>query len=115
MIDPVKTLEEDLKMHIGLGATKTVGSDAYPYYVSDILPNGVIGLCRPTTTFKTSWTDGTLDVEPFNKSMQTDFYIKRRYGNWWTVTPEGKPICKYTSRYTRLSFGQAYGYRDPSF
>lgn len=115
MIDPVKTLEEDLKMHIGLGVTEQVGSDAYAFYVSDLRPNGVIGLCRPKTTFKTSWTEGTLEVEPYNESMKTNFYIKRRYGNWWTVTPEGKPLRRYSGRYKHLSFGHAYAYRDPSF
>jgi hypothetical protein len=115
MIDPVKAIKEDICMHVGLGVTESVGSDSYPYYVSEMLPKGVIGLCRPRTTFRTGWTEGTLDVEPFDVSMKTVFYIKRRYGNWWKVTPEGKPICRYSGRYHHISFGHAYGYRDPSF
>ena len=32
-------IEEDLKIEVGIGATYHCGSDAYPYYVSEVLPN----------------------------------------------------------------------------
>ena len=78
-----QAIEEDLVIDVGIGATKSIGSDCYPYYVSEVLPNGVIGVYRPLSSFKHSWTDGSMEVEAFNPAHKTEVYLKRFYGNWW--------------------------------
>ena len=110
-----KAIEEDLKIVPGVGATETVGSDSYPYYVSEVLPKGIIGMYAPNSHFEKSWADGDMVVDPFDEKRPTEFYIKRRYGKWWTVKRDGTPVGRFTGRYVRLSFGHACSYRDPSF
>ena len=105
------TIEEDLKIEVGIGATYHCGSDAYPYYVSEVLPNGVIGLYRPNSHFEKDWTDGHKIVDKFNPKCLSEFYIRRSYGHWWTCNKDGKRICRWHS----ISFGHASAYTDPSF
>ena len=104
-------IQEDLIIQVGVGATYTIGSDSYPYYVSEVLPGGVIGLYEPGSHFENSWADGDMKVDDFDASHHTEVYIKRRYGKWWRVTKDGTPI----EHFVRLRFGHAYSYRDPSF
>ena len=108
-------INEDLMIAPGVGATMTVGSDSYAYYVSEVLSNGIVGLYSPKTYFENSWADGTMKVDDFDKSNASEFYIKRRYGKWWKCTKDGNPLHKWTGKYARLHFGRAYAYRDPSF
>lgn len=112
-----KAIAEDLNMQVGLGLTMRVGSDAYPYYISEVLPNGILGIVRADSCFDDThpWEGGDEAVKPFDPSKPTEFYIKRRYGNWWEVTKDGMPSRKWTSKYERVSFGAAVGYRDPNF
>ena len=112
-----QAINEDLSIMPGMGATMSVGSDAYAYYVSEVLPNGVIGLYEPRAYFddKHPWEAGTQVVQAFNPDVKTEKYIKRRYGKWWLVEKNGKPIHRFTSKYERFRFGQAVSYRDPSF
>lgn len=112
-----QAVNEDLKIMPGTGATMSIGSDAHAYYVSEVLPNGIIGLYRPHAFWddKHPWEGGVQVVAPFNSECKSEEYIKRRYGHWWNVTREGKPIHRFTSKYCRLSFGHASSYRDPSF
>ena len=110
-------IEEDLKIAPGTGATMCVGSDAYPWYVSEVLLNGIIGMYQPKSWFddKHPWEGGSEVVAAFDAKHPSEIYIKRRYGKWWKVTREGKTVSRFTSRYQRLSFNGAHSYRDPSF
>ena len=112
-----KAIEEDLKICIGIGATIRVGSDSYPYYVSEMLPNGVLGMYSPKARFddKHPWESGYGAVDPFDDQHKSEFYIKRRYGQWWKTSSDGKPLEKWTSKWHHLSFGHASYYQDPSF
>ena len=111
MKDIKSIIEEDLKIQVGLGATYHCGSDAYPYYISEVLPNGVIGLYKPDAHFEKDWTDGYQIVDPFDAAKQSEIYIRRSYGNWWVCEKNGKRMHKWHS----ISFGHASSYRDPSF
>lgn len=114
-IDYERILKEDLTIIIGIGATYRVGSDSYPYYISEILPNGIYGLYSPKSHFKKSWTDGTMIVDPFDTKQKSTMYIKRYYGNWYEVDITGKRRRRLTTKYSHLNFGKACSYRDPSF
>lgn len=113
----IKVIEEDLMIMPGLGATISIGSDRYAYYVSEVLPNNVIGIYSPESYFddKHPWEGGDQMVSPYDTNHKSDTYIKRRYGKWWTCTPDGKPINHFTTKWSRLHFGHAISYRDPSF
>ncbi len=110
-------VNEDINIMPGIGATKHVGSDAYPYYVSEVLPNGVIGLYEPHAQFDDAhpWEGGTQVVDPFDPNHESTTYIKRRYGNWWSCDKNGKHTSKFTCKWVKLLFGQALAYQDPSF
>lgn len=106
-----KMIEEDLIIDVGVGATRHIGSDAYPYYVSEVLPNGIIGMYRPDSHFERDWTDGNKTVDAFDSSHKSDFYVRRSYGSWWKCTTDGKRLVKWSN----VKFGSAYSYLDPSF
>ena len=61
------------------------------------------------------WEGGTEVVEPFDSARPTEFYVKRRYGNWWKTTKEGTPVEKWSCKWVRVAFGLAVGYKNPSF
>ena len=109
-------IDEDLKIAVGVGATWSVGSDSYPYYISEVLPNGVIGLYNPGSHFENDWTDGHKIVDVFDPSHASEFYLKRCYGTWWKVSRDGKiRLERFTSKCVRFTIGHAYAYSDPSF
>lgn len=112
-----QAVNEDLKIQLGVGATLSVGNDAYAYYVSEILPNGVIGMYKPQAHFddKHPWYGGNQVVPEFDPSIKSEMFIKRRYGTWWVVEKCGRPIHRFTSKWERFRFGCAASYRDPSF
>lgn len=116
-MDAKQALEEDLKIMVGVGATLSVGSDSYPYYVSEVLANGIVGMYRPESHWDAShtWEGGSQVVSEFDPSAKSTMYIKRRYGRWWVVEKNGKAINPFTSKWERLRFGQACSYQDPSF
>lgn len=107
----------DLEITKGYGATVSVGSDAYPYYVSEVLPNGIYGLYSPGSKFDDQhpWECGTMVVDPFDPERKSELYVKIRYGKWWEVERNGKPIRRFSCRYHTLRFGAACSYRNPSF
>ena len=112
--NPMDIINEDLNMEVGLGATYHCGSDAYPYYISELLPNNVIGLYSPNSYFDKTHPSyfGDQVVEDFDPNHKTEIYIRRRYGNWWTCDKNGKKISRFNRT---LKFGYARSYLDPSF
>lgn len=109
-------IKEDLNMAPGLGATMYNGRDSWPYYVTEVLPNRVIGLYSPGSHFKESWVDGHEVVDKFDPKHETELCIKRAYGKWWKVTKDGKKrIRQFTNRYHTLTFGHATSYSSLSF
>lgn len=116
MKNPRAIIEEDLKIEVGIGATMSVGSDSYPYYISEVLSNGVIGLYQPNSHFEKDWTDGHEIVDAFDANHPSNFYIRRCYGNWWKTSRDGKTrFGRFASKWMRFSIGHAYAYSDPSF
>lgn len=115
-MDPKKAIAEDLVIAVGVGASIYNGRDSYPYYVSEVLDNGVIGLYDAPWKFddKHPWEGGTGVVDAFDPTHPTEFYIKRHYGKWWTCSKDGKCLAKFTHKYSHLSFNGAYAYQDPS-
>ena len=113
----IEKINNDLTITKGTGATVRVGSDVYPYYVSEVLPNGVYGLYSPNDRFDDQhpWEGGTMVVDPFDSEHKSEFYVKHRYGSWWKVNPNGTPISRFSTKYHVLKFGSAYSYRNPSF
>lgn len=99
-------------LYVGMGATKYVGSDSYPFYIASI-NNDIIGLYRPETRFAVSWTDGSMTVDPFMPDKPADFYLKPYRGKWLMCDAEG--IEMYPREYFNVHFGTACAYRDPSF
>ena len=116
-MDTRAAIAEDLTISVGTGASTYNGRDSSPYYVSEVLPNGVIGLYSAHWQFddKHPWEGGVGVVDKFDSSHASELYIKRRYGNWWQCSKDGKPLCKFTDKYRRLGFNGAYAYQDPSF
>lgn len=118
MKDAKTIIDEDLAISVGIGATLRVGSDAYPYYISEVLPNGVIGIYSPKSHFDNAhpWQGGTEVVDPFDPNAESEIYIKRCYGNWWKVSRDDKArIERFISRWENFTIGHAYAYQDPSF
>ena len=113
-----KAIEEDLIIEVGLGATMSVGSDCYPYYISEVLPNGVIGIYSPNSRFDEThpWEAGTEVVDAFDPVHPSETYIRRCYGKWWTVSKDGKTrLQKFESKWKKFTIGHAYAYQNPSF
>lgn len=110
---------EDLTIAPGTGASMSVGSDCYAYWITDVLPNRVLGVCSARSHFDKDhpWEDGHEVVEPWNPEIdKTEFFIKRCYNHWWKVSEDGKKrISRFDGRWQRFSIGHAVSYRDPSF
>lgn len=110
---------EDLTICPGTGATLRVGSDSYPYWITEVCPNRVFGICHAKSHFdeKHPWQGGTQVVEEYDpKINKTDVYIKRCYGHWWVVTKDGKErLRRFDDRWRHFSIGEAESYKDPSF
>lgn len=118
-IDAQTQIAEDLLVVPGTGATMSVGSDAYPYWITEVLPNRVFGICHAKSHFDDDhpWESGTEVVDPYDPSKdKTECYIKRCYGKWWTVSKDGKTrlLC-FSDKWRHFSIGHACAYRDPSF
>ncbi len=117
-VDAAQHIAEDLETSPGTGATQSVGSDSYPYWVTEVLPNGVYGICRADSHFDEAhpWEGGVEVVEPYDPATcKTEMHIKRCYGNWWVVSRDGKRLRRFTDKYVRFSIGSAVAYSDPSF
>lgn len=105
------------KMHVGIGATKFVGSDAYPYYVVEakLTTAGkyVVGMYSPGSHFEKSWADGHEVVDAFDPSHKPEFWITLYRNHWWKCNSNGERLKPY--RKDEYAFGYASAYRDPSF
>ena len=110
---------EDLTICPGTGATMSVGSDSYPYWITEVLPNRVLGICSAHSHFddKHPWEGGTEVVDPYDSKMcKTEKYIKCCYGKGWEVSKDGKTrIARFSDRWRHFSIGHAYAYLNPSF
>ena len=117
-IDRKEHLEKDLSiMKIGLGATKNVGSDSYPFYVADkyVTKNGryVVGMYEADAHFEHDWTEGTQKVDAFDPRKRPEFYICTWRNCWWKSDMNGNLIEPHQKMH--FSFGHACAYQDPSF
>lgn len=118
MKSAAEIINEDLNITVGTGVTCRSGSDSYPYYVSEVLPNGVFGLYHAPSKWdeKHPWEGGTQVVDPFDPNHKSEFFIKRRYGRWWGSDRTGKNVTKHCyGLYGQPKFGYAHAYQDPSF
>lgn len=99
---------------VGTGITEYIGSDSYAYYVTEVLPNKVLGIYTADAHFDAThpWQGGVMVVEPFDETHKTTKYIKQLYGNWWIVSRDGKTRLQ---KFHNLQIGSAHAYRDPSF
>lgn len=117
-IDAKVQINEDLMVQPGTGATMSVGSDAYAYWVTEVLPNHIYGIGRAHSHFDDShpWEGGDMVVEPFDPAKdKTEFFIKRCYGKWWKVTNDGHRLERFSSKWRRFRLGHVCAYQDPSF
>lgn len=111
-------MEKDLAIvKIGLGATKRVGSDAYPYYIADkyVTKNGryVVGMYEADAHFERDWTEGTQKVDPFDPKKRPEFYICAWRNSWYLSDMNGNLLEPHRKEF--FSFGAAVAYQDPSF
>ena len=111
-------LNEDLKkMKVGLGATKSVGSDCYPFYVATVMLNTkgklVVGMYHANSHFEKSWTDGTMVVDKFDASKKPEFWLTPWRCAWYECDQNGELLVPH--RKIWYSFGAACSYQDPSF
>lgn len=118
-LTPEDQILEDLTVCPGTGATKSVGSDRYPYWITEVLPGRVFGICGAKSHFDKDhpWEGGAEVIEPWNPARdKTELYIKRCYGHWWKVDKTGKKrLRRFDSRWESFTLGKAESYRDPSF
>ena len=109
---------EDLTVCPGMGATKHVVSDAYPYWITEVLPNRVFGVCHARSHFDKDhpWEGGHEVIYKYDPVIdKTEFYLKRSYGHWWEVERDGKKrLRRFDGRYVSFSIGHAYSYQNPS-
>jgi len=109
---------EDLTISPGMGATKSVVSDCYPYWITEVLPNRVYGICHARSHFDQDhpWEGGHEVVDKYDPKIDvTECYIKRSYGRWWRVSKDGKKrLEKLEGPYCSFSIGHAVSYRNPS-
>ncbi len=112
-----RILDDLKKMKVGLGATKHVGSDSYPYYVSSVklLNNGkfVIGMYEADSHFEKSWTEGSLVVDKFDPAKHAELWLTTWRNAWYQCDPNGYLLVPH--RQDWYSFGAAVSYQDPSF
>ena len=109
---------EDLTICPGTGATKHVVSDCYPYWVTEVLPNRVYGICHARSHFDENHPleGGHEVIDKFDPAIdKTQFYLKRCYGHWWEVDRDGKKrLRRFDGRYVSFTIGHACSYQNPS-
>ena len=109
---------EDLTICPGTGATKHVVSDCYPYWVTEVLPNHVYGICHARSHFDEDhpWEGGHEVIDKFDPAIdKMQFYLKRCYGHWWEVERDGKKrLRRFDGRYVSFTIGHACSYQNPS-
>lgn len=109
---------EDLTICPGTGATKRVVSDAYPFWITEVLPNRVFGICRARTHFDKDhpWEGGYEVIEKYDPAIdKTELYLKRNYGHWWVVERNGKKLLRrFDGQHASVEIGYARAYQNPS-
>lgn len=117
-VDAKTQIAEDLTIEPGTGATMSVGSDSYAYWITEVLPNSVYGICHARSHFddRHPWEGGTEVIEPFDPAKdKTESYIKRCYGKWWNVDKDGHRLSRFSCKWRHFSIGHTCSYRNPSF
>lgn len=112
-----RILEDLKKMKVGLGATKHVGSDAYPFYVATVkmLTNGrvVVGMYEADSHFEKSWTEGVMVTDKFDKNKLPEFWLTIWRNAWYKCDQNGILLVPHQQAW--YTFGYASSYQDPSF
>jgi len=111
---------------LGQGGCKSVGSDAYGFYLVEkkVLPNGktIWGYSRTKSHFEKSWTDGSMICEGPVSWKAEQWIIARgnvkRHGKkldvpqWWHCDENGNRIADSKCN---ISWNGCYEYLNPSF
>lgn len=118
MGNAAERIAEDLEIAPGMGVTCSVGPDCYAFYVSSVLPGGIVGVYHAPARFDDAHPleGGTQAVDAFEPGHKPDCLIKKAYGGWWECTAAGKRIRRWTfSGSVRFAWGVPAAYQDPSF
>lgn len=112
IFDEFKNKEKTFLITKGMGATKSVGSDCYPYTVVDIKSNGKEIHAQRDNSTPTEDSD-YFGVQSYTYSPNPDSDIEiftlRKNGYF---VKKGKPLNYY---WDSISLGKRRYYRDPSF
>lgn len=108
----LKGKEQEVKMEVGMGATKNIGSDRYPYTVIGIENDGktIIAQRDKATPTKDSDFYNTQQYT-FDKDLTADIevYTLRKNGKY---IRKGKPMNHW---WDGLKLGYRQMYQDPTF
>lgn len=100
----------------GTGMTQQVGSDSYPWWVTEVLAGKTIGLCHADARFDEAhpWEGGVQAVKPYDPEagLKATTWIRHERGEWVEVTRDGARVQDFPGIVT---FGKAFSYLDPSF
>ena len=120
-LDPaIKELAEAHKLNeprfVGQGLCKSVGSDCYGYYITEIKDIGrnkrIFGIVSADTVMHgSSWVEGDMDCSMPADKTPTRWICK--YGkSWYFCDKDGK---RFPGKKCRYSFRGCHAFRDPSF
>jgi len=108
----ISTADLFAKAQVGLGASHSVGSDCYGFFICSVdSKTKTIGVYTPKHWFKHDWTDGSMEHEPFDPTRQPEQYFQAFRGHWYSLDN----MTGLRTRQYRLSIGYCSFYQDPSF
>jgi len=103
---------------IGQGATRSIGSDCYGYYVSYISEDKKTCSLKPAdAAFTKCWEDGNQTCTmPAKTNPDSLVWLKLYGGSWYAAKPlpDGS-VQRLKGCKCHFSWNGAYGYQDPSF
>lgn len=109
----ISTADLFSKAKVGEGATYSVGSDSYGYFITDVDPKTKsIGLYTPSHWFRRDWTDGDMEHAPFDPNAKPEFWLCAFRGKWYYYDPVAK---RRLSNQHPIHIGHCCFYQDPSF
>lgn len=97
---------------VGEGATYSIGSDSYGYFITEVDPKSkTIGLYTPKHWFKRDWTDGDMVHDDFDPDAKPEFWLQAYRGKWYYYDMKTK-----TRLHTQhpIHIGYCCFYQDPS-